>query len=449
MLYCLSIALAGELFAFKPSGITIIWLPSGIGLVMLLKWGLRAAPYIYIADFVGNFPGVLEVLPLELAIYHTLFTSMADLIAPVIAMFLFHHYLKNGLQEGKDTLIFFVCTCLIPLTISSTLISINLIKSGLIEEEQFYNMVLMLFFADSLGVFWVFHIYSGWEQQRTSSLNRSFIVSTSIIVILLILGFNYLPWMIFLIAPVLIYTAFWDEPFNVSILSCLTMIIIIIATASGVGPLGVINSIEKNTELITFIFAIVVTLFSVSLQNAKLKKSVIKQVKLQKEKEFVQAYVATKLQDKLIVKDNDLKQVKEGKRHVSHDLNGKNAEFQAVSHDKFKLPDFEKLSKENDFVINARNCTLGNLKDPNFDVKALAQCLYMSRSTLQRKIESQTQLTAAQFIRYIRLEVAHHYIEKNTHRTLAETAYAVGFKHPGYFSKLYRKYIELLNQQKS
>ena len=95
---------------------------------------------------------------------------------------------------------------------------------------------------------------------------------------------------------------------------------------------------------------------------------------------------------------------------------------------------------DNDFINKVRNCVLENIGIIGLDIDTLAVKLFMSRSTIQRKIKRESGLTAAQFVRTIRLEKAHHYIQSKTHRTLAETAYAVGFKHAGYFSKVYKKY---------
>lgn len=99
------------------------------------------------------------------------------------------------------------------------------------------------------------------------------------------------------------------------------------------------------------------------------------------------------------------------------------------------------------FLKKARDRVLSNLAGSDFDVQALADAMHMSRSTLQRRIESEAAVTAAQFIRHIRLVQAHQFIVNKSHRTMAETAYAVGFSHPGYFSKLYKKYTAQLAQQ--
>ncbi len=95
---------------------------------------------------------------------------------------------------------------------------------------------------------------------------------------------------------------------------------------------------------------------------------------------------------------------------------------------------------DNAFINKVRSCVLENISVNGFCINTLAAKLFMSRSTIQRKIERESGLTAAQFVIKIRLEKAHYYIQSKTHRTIAETAYAVGFKHAGYFSKVYKKY---------
>ena len=131
----------------------------------------------------------------------------------------------------------------------------------------------------------------------------------------------------------------------------------------------------------------------------------------------------------------------------------KRAEIEAKSHKDIleemiearmaELLDRNKIKHyDNDFINKVQNCILENITIIGFDVNTLAAQLFMSRSTLYRKLKRESGLTTTQFIRIIRLEKAHYYIQSKSHRTVAETAYAVGFRHAGYFSKLYKKYCE-------
>jgi PAS domain S-box-containing protein len=105
------------------------------------------------------------------------------------------------------------------------------------------------------------------------------------------------------------------------------------------------------------------------------------------------------------------------------------------------LIDSSDVDSEQNFISRVTGTLMIHIADSNYDVSALAESLFMSRSTLQRKIKIESGMTAAVFIRDVRLAKAHDYIMKDMHRTFAETAYAVGFKHIGHFSKLYKKYV--------
>ena len=110
------------------------------------------------------------------------------------------------------------------------------------------------------------------------------------------------------------------------------------------------------------------------------------------------------------------------------------------------LRDHSTLNSNISFITKVTNIVLTNMTDSNFDVNALAENVFMSRSTLQRKIKLETGVSAAQFIRKARLAKAHDLIKNNVHNTLTETAYAVGFKHTGYFSRLYKEYVIKINE---
>ena len=98
------------------------------------------------------------------------------------------------------------------------------------------------------------------------------------------------------------------------------------------------------------------------------------------------------------------------------------------------------------FLSKAGALVQEHMAKSDFDVAALADALHMSRSTLRRRLEKAAGVTPAEFIRQRRLRQAHQYLESGHFRTLAETAYAVGFCQAGYFARLYRKHTaELRN----
>lgn len=78
-----------------------------------------------------------------------------------------------------------------------------------------------------------------------------------------------------------------------------------------------------------------------------------------------------------------------------------------------------------------------NITDPNFNVERLADLIYMSRSSLHRKIKSTMDSTPTDFIRFVRLQKAAELIQEGKYR-INEICYLVGINSPSYFIKLFQ-----------
>ncbi len=90
------------------------------------------------------------------------------------------------------------------------------------------------------------------------------------------------------------------------------------------------------------------------------------------------------------------------------------------------------------FIEQAETLILKNLANEQFGVSELADAMNMSRSNLLRKIKKQTQLSASQFIRQVRLKEAMGLL-KETSSTVSEISYQVGFGSTSYFIKCFRE----------
>jgi signal transduction histidine kinase/ligand-binding sensor domain-containing protein/DNA-binding response OmpR family regulator len=74
--------------------------------------------------------------------------------------------------------------------------------------------------------------------------------------------------------------------------------------------------------------------------------------------------------------------------------------------------------------------------DEGFTVEQLGHEVAMSRAQLHRKLTALTDLSASEFIRYVRLHRAMDMLKKNS-GTVSEIAYSVGFSDPSYFSRAF------------
>ncbi|MCW8801904.1 MAG: helix-turn-helix transcriptional regulator, partial [Candidatus Bathyarchaeota archaeon] len=91
-----------------------------------------------------------------------------------------------------------------------------------------------------------------------------------------------------------------------------------------------------------------------------------------------------------------------------------------------------------DFLSQVTAIIVEKASDDQFGVSELAEALNMSRSSLLRKIRSATNLSASQFIRQVRLEIAMEMLN-DTSRTVSEISYNVGFGSTSYFIKCFRE----------
>jgi signal transduction histidine kinase/DNA-binding response OmpR family regulator/streptogramin lyase len=83
-------------------------------------------------------------------------------------------------------------------------------------------------------------------------------------------------------------------------------------------------------------------------------------------------------------------------------------------------------------VVEAR------LADEDFSVADLAAAVFLSRTQLFRKLKALTGLTPTLFIRRIRLQQARLALQQ-LDQTVAEVAYAHGFRDPAYFARVFRE----------
>lgn len=92
---------------------------------------------------------------------------------------------------------------------------------------------------------------------------------------------------------------------------------------------------------------------------------------------------------------------------------------------------------EINFMDQVESIILENLSNEQFGVSELAELMNMSRSNLLRKIKKNTQLSASQFIRQVRLEKSTELL-KQTSLTISEISFQVGFGSTSYFIKCFR-----------
>lgn len=106
----------------------------------------------------------------------------------------------------------------------------------------------------------------------------------------------------------------------------------------------------------------------------------------------------------------------------------------------------EKESGDKKFINKVMDVVKEHYKNPYFEVSDFSEAIGVSKSLLNKKLQSLVGQSAGQFIRNYRLNTARELIIKNRETrqmNIAEIAYEVGFNDPKYFARCFSKQFNM------
>ncbi|MCO6477675.1 MAG: helix-turn-helix domain-containing protein, partial [Phaeodactylibacter sp.] len=98
----------------------------------------------------------------------------------------------------------------------------------------------------------------------------------------------------------------------------------------------------------------------------------------------------------------------------------------------------EQTQREEVFLKKVNAIILANLGREDFDVRALARSLALSRTQLYRRLQPLIHLPPSSYIRYIRLQKAKEYLEKGE-MDVGEACFRVGFVSKSHFTRAFQR----------
>lgn len=110
---------------------------------------------------------------------------------------------------------------------------------------------------------------------------------------------------------------------------------------------------------------------------------------------------------------------------------------QLIHNNKFSIDDMKATEIDKELMKKAINLIEQHINETALDVNFLAEQLYMSNSTLYRKIKGITGLSPVSFIRNVRLKYAYRELSKGE-MSITDIAYNCGFSTPSYFSTCFK-----------
>lgn len=275
ILYFSMAKLGMSFFSLKPNNITLLWLPSGIGLVMYLWSGWRALPFVLAASFAANYTGMAQT-SVSLHLLHTLIAASADTFSALLAGAMLKRYLPHGLNSLANLFSFMILVCVIPTTIVALILSSNLVLGGYIPSDSALSFIGMLVLADSLGILLVYPLFDDLKKKIKISMEelRLWLLITLLSIVVVYLAFYSFTALIYLVIPALVYLVFHSRAFAVHLTLMIVVTLVVIFAGSNLGPFNMGNELQSRFMLQSFLFTTAILIVGMVLQQRDLIKAI-------------------------------------------------------------------------------------------------------------------------------------------------------------------------------
>lgn len=271
LLYYLSARLGMQLFALQPGNMTLLWLVSGIGLVMLVRHGWRALPLILLASLAANYPGLSEP-GWQQGLWHGLLAALADGLSTALAAWLLQHRLPAGLQRARELGTFCFYVCLLPSTLGIGLVCLNLFWGGYLSAQAAWQLWPPLSLADSLGVLLIYPLYQAWrELGRPQAEEWRWIAALGLgNLLLILLAFNGLSGLLYFILPMLLWLVVKVRLQGLYLALLLSIVAVLAVAARQLGPFRGLEPAEAYLMLLGFVITCVLVTLCLGLYYRQL-----------------------------------------------------------------------------------------------------------------------------------------------------------------------------------
>lgn len=271
ILYYITAIYGMSIFSFEPSNITILWLPFAIGVIFTHRYGNKFLPLIFLGSFFSNFSGMNNG-DLFSTIVYTLVSSGADTIAPYFSVILLKQYVDDKFDSINGFLPFTLYGVLIPTFISSLIISFNLYFGSYIKINEIWSYIILLIFADGLGLFLLYPIYKNFSKVIPEYKELKEIIIYSILIFSLVYFSFSFTFLIFIFSTLIVVLAFKIREDIVSIIFLISIISLVSLSSSNKLLFYSTNHNESVLMLVSFIYSLSFILLGIILYKKDLLK---------------------------------------------------------------------------------------------------------------------------------------------------------------------------------
>ena len=260
--------------SIPPDNYSLIWLPTGIGLILFMVMGHSAFIWVLIGSFVINtyyrFLGQHQIPTLSTTLWGLGFASI-DMMEAFIAWKLVHYLEKKDkiifLTRNHQLISFLFFVCIIPSVITAIgLVVLSMIKGGeLYPIEIIFKRISYFTVGNSIGFLLVSPLY--WAIKNKDyfpAVNKKSALSViGLIAVIILFSFVKAPALIFVTIPVLAILAKYGNLLFSIIGAFVICILLSLGTAYNYGFFAIHLDNDTSFETVLFLTSLVfVLLFS-------------------------------------------------------------------------------------------------------------------------------------------------------------------------------------------
>ena len=256
----------GLSLAFLNASVSPVWPPTGVAIALVLWFGYRAAPGVFLGAFVANY--FLTDVPVAT----TFGIAIGNGLEAVTALYLIQLFVesRNPFNRAYDVLKFIVFAAIVSTMVSATIGNLSLIMGGAATWANFARLWLTWWLGDGVGalvvtpliICWIdkpIERWRGWKLiEAVLLLVALALLSATIYTTLVFQSAPVRPWGHITI-PLLLWAAFRFGPRGVSTAIAAVSVIAIWGTTKGYGPFAVFSTNEALLYFQAYIADLAIT----------------------------------------------------------------------------------------------------------------------------------------------------------------------------------------------
>lgn len=207
--YFVTALLGIKILALAELSISLLWMASGIGLIMCLRFGLIALPFIALCSFLANYWFVSHQ-NMTTAFILTANAALINAVMPLLGSVIYNRYLPKRIRRPTELYRFTFLVCLFPSLLCALLLLTNLHLTGFPVPIDDGFFLLTITVGDSFGILLVYMIYNGLLTHKPiinlPTLEQVLLIAASLSITYI--AFHFIYGVIYLLLAIMVFIAY-------------------------------------------------------------------------------------------------------------------------------------------------------------------------------------------------------------------------------------------------